>query len=609
MTVNRIIIILFVNIFALLINEAQDIKFTATAMPKVLRVGEQFQLVYEINKDVSELQIPELNDFQLLGGPSTSSSSSIQIINGKTTRSSKYTYTYYLSALKDGIYTIAPATAKIKKDTYKSNAVKIEVIKGKSSTSQTTPSTASPAAKSSSNVDTHAGEALFIRLLVDKKNAYIGEQIIAWIKIYSKINITQIDPNFKAPEFTGFYQQPFEIPPLRALERENVNGEIYGTGILRKIVLYPQKSGEIIIQPFDIDVAYQKQVKRKSRSIFDDFFGPTVQNVPVKLKSKAVKLNIKSLPASMPSSFTGAVGNFRMSASINKTQVKTNDAVTLKVNISGKGNIKLIDEMEFEFPPALETFKPIVKTKQDNVLEGSQSFEYTIIPRYAGDFKIGPIEFTYFNPSTRSYKILKSQEFNISVAKGEEDTTTVVISGLSKEDVKLLSSDIIFIKNKPFNLTPKNKFIFGSTRFYAMYLISLMLFLLIILFRRKRIKRNANIKLVKNRRANKFARKRLKKASGFMRQNNRKTFYDEVLKAMWGYLSDKLNIPIADLSKDTSREALIRNKINDNLMNKFYDIIDSCEYARYSPGDESSEMQKLYNDAIKTIIKLQQKLR
>lgn len=606
---NRIIIILFVNIFALLTNEAQDIKFTATAVPKVLRVGEQFQLVYEINKDVSELQIPELNDFQLLGGPSTSSSSSIQIINGKTTRSSKYTYTYYLSAVKDGIYTIAPATAKIKKDTYKSNAVKIEVIKGKSSTSQTTPSTASPAAKSSSNVDTHAGEDLFIRLLVDKKNAYIGEQIIAWIKIYSKINITQIDPNFKAPEFTGFYQQPFEIPPLRALERENVNGEIYGTGILRKIVLYPQKSGEIIIQPFDIDVAYQKQVKRKSRSIFDDFFGPTVQNVPVKLKSKAVKLNIKSLPASMPSSFTGAVGNFRMSASINKTQVKTNDAVTLKVNISGKGNIKLIDEMEFEFPPALETFKPIVKTKQDNVLEGSQSFEYTIIPRYAGDFKIGPIEFTYFNPSTRSYKILKSQEFNISVAKGEEDTTTVVISGLSKEDVKLLSSDIIFIKNKPFNLTPKNKFIFGSTRFYAMYLISLMLFLLIILFRRKRIKRNANIKLVKNRRANKFARKRLKKASGFMRQNNRKTFYDEVLKAMWGYLSDKLNIPIADLSKDTSREALIRNKINDNLMNKFYDIIDSCEYARYSPGDESSEMQKLYNDAIKTIIKLQQKLR
>jgi len=598
-----------VNIFALLTNEAQDIKFTATAVPKVLRVGEQFQLVYEINKDVSELQIPELNDFQLLGGPSTSSSSSIQIINGKTARSSKYTYTYYLSAVKDGIYTIAPATAKIKKDTYKSNAVKIEVIKGKSSTSQTTPSTASPAAKSSSNVDTHAGEDLFIRLLVDKKNAYIGEQIIAWIKIYSKINITQIDPNFKAPEFTGFYQQPFEIPPLRALERENVNGEIYGTGILRKIVLYPQKSGEIIIQPFDIDVAYQKQVKRKSRSIFDDFFGPTVQNVPVKLKSKAVKLNIKSLPASMPSSFTGAVGNFRMSASINKTQVKTNDAVTLKVNISGKGNIKLIDEMEFEFPPALETFKPIVKTKQDNVLEGSQSFEYTIIPRYAGDFKIGPIEFTYFNPSTRSYKILKSQEFNISVAKGEEDTTTVVISGLSKEDVKLLSSDIIFIKNKPFNLTPKNKFIFGSTRFYAMYLISLMLFLLIILFRRKRIKRNANIKLVKNRRANKFARKRLKKASGFMRQNNRKTFYDEVLKAMWGYLSDKLNIPIADLSKDTSREALIRNKINDNLMNKFYDIIDSCEYARYSPGDESSEMQKLYNDAIKTIIKLQQKLR
>lgn len=606
---NRFIVIVFLIICGVNINTAQDIKLSATAVPRVLRVGEQFQLVYEINKNVSGLQIPDLNDFQLLGGPSTGSSSSIQIVNGKTTRSDKYTYTYYLRALKEGTFVIPAATAKFKKNTYRSNTVKIEVVRAKSTPSQTTPSGNTPVPKSSGDADTPAGEELFIRLYVDKKNAYIGEQIIAWIKIYSKINLTQIDPNFKGPDFTGFFQQPIDIAPLRSLERENVNGEIYGTGVLRKVVLYPQKAGEITIQPFEIDVAYQKQVRRRSSSIFDDFFGPTVQNIPVKLKSKPLKLKINALPENMPQSFTGAVGNFNLSASVNNTQVKTNDAVTLKVIISGKGNIKLIDDLKINFPPALETFKPVTKTKQDNPLSGSQTFEYTLIPRYSGEFKIAPVEFSYFNPALKSYKILKSREFNITVAKGKEDTATVVISGLSKEDIKLLGSDILFIKNRPFKLVARDTLLFGTTRFYAIYIVSFVLFVLLIILRRERIKRNANIKLVKNRRANKYARKRLKKASGLMKQNDSKGFYDEVLKAMWGYLSDKLNIPIADLSKASSEEALVNMKIDEKIMNKFYEIIDKCEYARYAPGDESSEMQKLYNDAMKIIIKLQQKLR
>ncbi len=606
---NKIIVIILLSINGLICSIAQDIKFTASAMPGVLRVGEQFQLVYEINKNVSDLHIPELNDFQLLGGPSTGSSSSIQIINGKTTSSVKYTYTYYLRAVKEGTFIIPEATAKYKKDNYSSNTVKVEVVKAKSTSSQRSPSGVTTVPESAGDTDKPVGEDLFIMLHVDKKNAYIGEQIIAWIKIYSKVDLSQIDPNFKGPDFTGFFQQPIDIPPLRTLERENVNGEIYGTGILRKLVLYPQKAGEITINPFEIDVAYQKQVRSRSKSIFDDFFGPSVQNIPVKLKSKPLKLYIKALPENMPPSFTGAVGNFDLSASINKSQVKTNDAVTLKVVISGKGNVKLIDELNANIPPALETFKPVVRTKQDNPLSGSQTFEYTLIPRHAGDFRIAPIEFTYFIPSRKSYKTLKSPEFNITVVKGDEDTTAVVISGLSKEDIKLLGSDILFIKNKPFKLIARDNFIFGTTKFYAVYLLSFILFLLLIIFRRERIKRNADIKLVKNRRANKYAKKRLKKASALMKQNKNKEFYDEVLKAMWGYLSDKLNIPIADLSKDSSKEALISTKIDDTIMNRFYEIIDNCEYARYAPGDESTEMKKLYNDAIKIIMKLQQKLR
>ncbi len=589
--------------------QAQDIEFTAAAIPKVLRVGEQFQLVYELNAGASELQIPELNDFQLLGGPSTGSSSSIQIINGKTTRSEKYTYTYYLLAIKEGTFTVPPATAKIKRDTYTSNSVQIEVVQGKAETGQPAAPSGQPGEKSEGDIGSPSGENLFVRLHVDKTSAYIGEQIIAWIKIYSKVNLSQLDPNYKGPDFKGFYQQPVEIPPVRSLERENVNGEIYGTGILRKVVLYPQKTGEIIIQPFNIDVAYQKQVRRRSRSIFDDFFGPTVQNVPVTLTSNAVKINVKPLPPNKPASFTGAVGSFKLDALINKNEVTTNDAITLKVSISGKGNIKLIDNLNIAFPPSLETFEPVVRTVQDNALSGSQLFEYTIIPRHAGSYKISPVEFSYFDPLSGSYKKLTSGEFNITVAKGKEDTTGVIITGLSKEDIKLLGSDILFIKTRPFKLFKKNRFIIGSMEFYTLYLLSATLFILFIIIRRKRIKRSADISMVKNRRANKYARKRLKKALRMMKNNNHEAFYEEVLKAMWGYLSDKLNIPVADLSKDTSKEALIRNSVDEELFGRFYYIIDNCEYARYSPERESEEMHDLYNKAVKTITKLQQKLK
>lgn len=605
-SINIIILSFFYGLYSVV---AQEVKFTATATPGILRVGEQFQLVYELNASASELEVPELDDFQLLGGPSTGSSSSIQFQNGKTTRSEKYTYTYFLMAIKDGTFTIPPATAKIKRDTYKSNSVKIEVVKDRSGAGQSTVPSGEPAKKSGVDADVPSGENLFIRLHIDKTSAYVGEQIIAWIKIYSRVDLSQVDPNFKGPDFKGFYQQSVEIPALRSLERENVNGEIYGTGILRKVVLFPQKTGEVIIQPFNIDVAYQKQVRRRSKSIFDDFFGPSVQNVPVTLTSKKVRINIKPLPPDKPASFTGAVGNFKMNASINKTDVTTNDAVTLKVNVSGKGNIKLIDDLNVSFPPSLETFKPVVRTVQENALSGSQSFEYTIIPRHAGNFKISPIKFSYFDPSSKVYRTLTTQEFNIAVAKGKEDTTSVIITGLSKEDVKLLGSDILFIKNKPFKLFKMNRFIIGSVKFYAIYLLAIVLFVLFIIIRRKRINRNANVGLVKNRRANKYARKRLRIALGMLKKNNHESFYEEVLKAMWGYLSDKLNIPVADLSKDTSKEALIKNKIDEELLNTFYYIIDNCEYARFSPEHESTEMHKLYNDAIKTIIKLQQKLK
>ena len=597
-------------VFSILSNlHGQDVSFKAYASPDVLRTGEQFQLVYELNANPSELEIPEFTDFRLLGGPSTSSSSSFQIINGKTTRSVSYSYTYYLQAVSEGTYTIPPATAKIKRDSYQSNPVKIEVVKGSAPPPPSATQADETEEKQAGEINVPASENLFVRLHVDKTSAYVGEQIVAWIKIYSKLNLSQVDPNFKGPDFKGFFQQSVDIPALRSLKRENVNGEIYGTGILRKVVLYPQRAGEIIIQPFEVDVAYQKQIQRRSKSIFDDFFGPSVQNVPVTLKSQKVKLNIKPLPLNRPASYNGAVGSFHMNAAINKTEVTTNDAITLKIDISGKGNVKLIDDLKVKFPPSLETFEPLINTVQDNALSGRQTFEYTIIPRYAGDYKIEPVEFTYFDPSSKLFKTLKTQEFKISVAKGREDTTDIVMTGLSKEDIKLLGSDILYIKSKPFKVSKKDGYIFASPAFYAAYLVSFLLFIAFIIIRRERIKRNSNISLVKNRQANKYARRRLRKALVLMKHNNHEAFYEEVLKAMWGYLSDKLSIPVARLSKDSSRQDLVERKVNDELINRFLDIINTCEYSRYSPVSESEGMHKLYTDAINTIIKLQQKLR
>ncbi|MBN2214245.1 MAG: protein BatD [Bacteroidales bacterium] len=586
----------------------QDIEFRASASPRVLRAGEQFSLEYEINANVADLEIPGLTDFQLLGGPSTSSSTSIQIINGKTTRSVKYTYTYYLRALKEGTFTISPAKARYKGKAYESNSLTVEVIGSGASQqqSQTTPGQSQE--KTPARQDIQAGEDVFVRLHVDKHSAYLGEQIIGWVKIYTKIQLSGLNQGYKGPEFTGFYKQPVEVPQLTNLEAENVNGEIYYTGIIQKFVLYPQKTGEITIDPFELGVTIRQQVRSRSRSIFDDFFGPTVQDIPRTLTSKAVKIRINPLP-SKPQSFTGAVGNFSMQSSVDKNNLRTNEALTYKVTISGKGNVKLIDEPNVTFPPNIEQFEPKTVVHQINELSGTKTFEYVLIPRYAGEYKIPPFEFTYFDPAKGSFTTLMSEEYTVSVEKGDEDTTAVVVTGLSKEDFRLLGKDILFIKNKPFRLLRQGKIIFGQPYFYMVYGISFLLFLLIVILRRETIRRNANISQVRNRKANRLARKRLRKARTYLKLNNRDAFYEEVMKALWGYLSDKLTIPVARLSRDKSREILEKKQIDHDLVDSIYALLDNCEYARFAPSAGTSDMQNLYKDAVTLISKLEHKLK
>lgn len=598
-------IVLLLGIFQII--RAQDISFTSRA-PKVLRAGEQFQLVYTADKSIDEFTPPDFGEFRYLGGPSTGSSTSISMGGGKTIRTSTYTFTYYLQAPdKGGKYTLEGAKGIYKKNQVISNPVQIEVLSsGNTSASQTNKNSEEQPKTSTQSA---GGEDIFVRLVTDKKSAYVGEQITAWIKIYTKVNISGFDQRFKGPDFVGFYQQEVEVPSF-SLEREKVGDDIYHSGVLRKVIIYPQKSGEIEIEPFELLVEIQKQTRRQSQSIFDEFFGPQYSRSRINLQSKPVKISIKQLPYPRPADFNGAVGKFNLQASANETNVSTNDAITIKVTVSGKGNIKLLEDVNANFPPAFDVFEPIKKVQIDNSSSGKTgkaTFEYTAIPRHAGNFQIPPFSLTYFDPDIKAYKSLQSQDFFINVAKGENDSTSVMASNLSKEDIELLGSDIRYILTNT-RLYKKSHYLLGSKWFYSIYILIIVLFILILILRKEQIKRSANIVKYRNRKAGKVAGKRLKKARAFMKNNAKEEFYEEVGRALWNYLSDKLNIQISELSKEKAQEKLKVQNIEEQLIQNFFQLVETCEFARFAPGKTDADLQNLYNSASKTISELDQKL-
>lgn len=586
---------------------AQDISFKANA-PKVLRAGEQFQLEYTVNANVDEFEPPDFGEFRFLGGPSQGSSTSINIVNGRTTRVSTYSFSYYLQApSKAGTYALEPAVAKVRKKEISSNALTIEVVGASQSAGS---SASSGSQQSTQSAPTADGNDLFVRLEVDKHSAYVGEQITAWIKLYTQVNVVNLDP-FNPPNYVGFYKQEIETPPLRSLEREKVGDDIYYTGVLTKVLLYPQRSGEITIDPFDLTVVVQKQTRRRPQSIFDQMMGPQYDHSRINLKSKPVKLNIKPLPPNQPPDFNGAVGKFQIQASVNETQVSTNDAVTLKVNISGRGNVRLMEDLKTKFPPTFDVFEPSKKVhidKSNQGRSGTVTYEYTAIPRHAGNFKLSPFSMSYFDPAAGSYKTIQTNGFDILVAKGEGDSTSVMISNLSKSDVELLGSDIRYIETSTV-LRTKAFYLFGSRWLYAIYLGSVLLFITILIIRREQMKLSANAVKYRNRKAGKTASKRLKAAHKILHSENKELFFEELGKAMWGFLSDKLNIPLSELSKERVLEEFKKQAIEEEVVNRFFNIADTCEFARFAPGGRDSEMPGLYSQAAKIISTLNQKLK
>ena len=585
---------------------ADNVKF-AMSGPKVVSEGEQFRLSFNLNEQGSDLQLPELSNFDVLMGPSTSQSSSIQIINGRTTQSVSFSYIFILRAKKVGTFTIRPASIKVDGKIYESNELSIQVVKGQAPQSSSGSQQQQQSSVPSGNI---SKDDLFVKVDLDKQNVYKGEQIIATVKIYVAPNvpISSFD-DVKLPSYAGFWTQEVDVPNQISFTREVYHNKIYQVGILKKTILFPQQTGKITIDPFEITCLVRQRV-RQSRSFFDDFFD-NYRNIKAKVVSDPVAIQVKDLP-SKPDSFYGGVGNLDFSASLDKTTLKSNEAATLKIKVSGSGNLRLIEAPKIDFPKDFEVYDP--KTSEnlnatDNGLNGSKTFEYLFIPRYAGDYTIPSIKFTTFNPATRKYKHQQSNEFSLHVEKGDDDQNTTVTSAYSKEDVRFIGKDIRYIKQGQYKLRAKESSFYGSLSFYLSYLGSLLLFLIFALVYRKKLKENANVQLLRHKKANKVARKRLKEASGFLKQNKDEEFYDSVLKAFWGYLSDKLSIPVADLNRENASGTLLKRQVNAETIDEFIQIVETCEYARYAPSAVGGTKDELYRKAATIMGKLEKQIR
>lgn len=589
---------------------AQDVSITVSA-PEVVEMGQRFRLTYIVNHQADKFVPPDIKHFTVLAGPSTSTSSNVSIINGKVTQSFELKYTYILESIEEGTFKIEPASVVVDGEKYVSKTIEIEVVKGTQAKKQPgSQSNTNRQQQHDPNINQIKKSDLYISIIVNKQKIYREEHLIATIKLYSRLNITRLE-NAKLPSFEGFLTQELETPPLTSLNRERIDNQVYLTGVLKKYILFPQKTGTLTIEPFELDVYYQKPSDRRTHSIFDDFFG-TYESVRQKVVSNAVTIQVEPLPKNRPYNFSGAVGDFNLTANIDKNHVNANEAVTLNVKISGNGNLKYINPIDIDFPADFDVYDPKIMENikhSENGAYGNKTFEYLMIPRRAGQYTIPKFSLAYFDTKSNQYKQQTAGPFTIQVGKSTTDTSLGIARAYNKEDVQYLGKDIRFIHTKDTRLYPKNKFILGARWFYLSYFSAIVVFFLVLFLRRKRIKENADIKRARNKKANKYARKRLKNAARLMKQNQRAVFYEELVKALWGYISDKLGIPVAHLSKDTVREELVSKNIDPNSIDGLLSIIDRCEYARYAPVTEETKMDTLYNDAIQVISKLQQKLK
>ena len=604
-----LILLIFSNVCVTL---AQDVEFKASAPAQVI-MGRPFQLTYSVNQRAKDLRAPEFTDFEYVAGPYTSQSSSTSFVNGKRTSSFQLTYTYTLLATKEGTFTISPATIKVDGEQYTSNGVRIAVLPADEPAHTNTNSQSHSAGSTisqQSESQNISSENIFMRTLVSKTKVHEQEAILLTYKLYfAGVDVAQLTNNTRLPEFKGFLKQELEMSEIQT-ELEHYNGRNYQTATLYRTLLFPQRSGDIVIDPAQFEALLRVQNRAQVRSIFDDFFN-SYTTVTKALHSPGVTINVSALPAGKPAGFSGGVGHFNISSSISSTELQANEAVTLTVTIQGAGNMKLLKTPAVDWPEGFEVYDPKV-TNNFNVttsgVSGTKTIEYLAIPRAGGVYTIPAIQFAYYDTQADTYRSLATPEYTLNIARSanEEASAAVVNTYVQKENIQQLGSDIRYIYTGELKASSSNRtgISFGTLIFWLSYAIPLSLAALMFIIFRKRIKENADVTRMRYKKANKVAQRRLKVAEQLLQQNQKEAFFEEIERAAWTYLSDRLSIPTAHLNKENIAQILANKAVPNATIQQVLHVLSTAEFARYAPTLDSA-MHELYADTIKIINQLE----
>ena len=605
----RLIALLAAALCALAASAQTTIKVQA---PNLVGVNEQFNVTFIISGDdkPSDFKWEPGSDFQLVWGPQRGTSTSVNMINGKTTRTSQTTYTYILLPKSIGRFQLAAAEATVKGNRLVSARPTVEVVSDGAAQSQGQASQgrSQQGQQSSAQTGTVSADDMYLRLTLSKRNVMVGETVTATLKLYQRVNIAGFE-DAKFPSFNGFWSQEVQAPSQIEFRRESVGDKIYNSAVLRSWNLVPQKAGEVTIDPAELVCLVNIRTQRPSTgSIFDDFFQDDYQTIRKRVTTQPMTIQVSALPAGAPTSFGGGVGSFKMSAALTRDSLLTHDAASLRVTVTGSGNTSLLEAPKISFPPDFEVYD--VKVSD---VAGGKVFEYPFIPRSYGDFVLGPVEYSYFDLASRKYVTLRSQEMPVRVGKGAEPAGGTaggqLVQSSRGKDVRDLGSDIRFIATKPGTLSSVGYFFTGSLAFWIVALMLLVLAFNAWLFLRGLAVRRADVVGSKNRGATKMARKRLAQAGSFLQGNLYTAFYEELHRALLGFVSDKLNLDAADLSKENIAARLTENGVSEGVAADFTGLLDACEFARYAPDAGHDAMNTHYEKAVSVISAIDDSMR
>lgn len=587
--------------------------------PSAVTQGASFSVSFALQAESSgkNFTAPDFKGFTVLSGPNPSTQTSIQMINGSITKSIVSSYNYTLRGNDVGSFTIGAAAITVDGKVYKTNTLPIKVTAGSSSQGSgqqggsqqgTTTHTVNPDSKD-----------IFVRAYPSKRNPYQGEQVIVTYKLFTKVGISSIRPK-TGSTYPGFWMQDLVDPNQRTVQREEViDGVRHITAEIKKVALFPVRAGEVTVAPLILDVTAQYTKARQGGTgdpFFDQFFNgmfQSVDNVELTVQSETIKLNVKPYPENhKPATFKGATGNYTFTPELSSTNAKTNEAITLKFTVAGNGNIEMVELPEIKFPVDFEVYDPKINQnvkKNASGISGWKSFEYLIIPRAAGTFTIPAVPFSYFDPVQGIYKTSTSPEYTINVEKGDGASADISYTAVHQQDIRYIGSDVRHLKLPPYSFHVIGKTFFGSWLFWTLPVLLIIGFFILIIATAKMRKQRRNVALMRNKKATKVARNRLKKGYTYLKNNQPDAFFEENTNALWGYLSDKFTIPRAELSRDTVYERLSVKGISDEYIKEIVDIIDAGEFARYAPGNKQHDMENIYRSSIDIISKIEQNLR